>query len=61
MNSANSVYKGREETLTQSSGAEKFVVFFSVVLTLMNYSRSSAGLISLQTNDRGYSTIHTIS
>jgi hypothetical protein len=46
MNSANSVYKGWEETLTQSSGAEKFVVFFSVVLTLMNYTRSSAGLIS---------------
>ena len=39
---ANSVYKGWEETLTQSSGAEKFVVFFSVVLTLMNYTRSSA-------------------
>ncbi|MDD6196314.1 MAG: hypothetical protein PUB12_05425 [[Clostridium] aminophilum] len=46
MNSANSVYKGWEETLTQSSGAEKFVVFFSVVLTLMNYTRSSAGLVS---------------
>ena len=46
MNSANSVYKGWEENLTQSSGAEKFVVFFSVVLTLMNYTRSSAGLIS---------------
>ncbi len=46
MNSANSGYKGWEETLTQSSGAEKFVVFFSVVLTLMNYTRSSAGLVS---------------
>ena len=46
MNSANSVYKGWEETLTQSSGAEKFVVFFAVVLTLMNYTRSSAGLVS---------------
>lgn len=46
MNSANSVYKGWEETLTQSSGAEKFVVFFSVVLTLMNYTRSSSGLVS---------------
>jgi len=46
MNSANSLYKGWEETLTQSSGAEKFVVFFSVVLTLMNYTRSSAGIVS---------------
>jgi len=46
MNSANSVYKKWEDTLTQSSGAEKFVVFFSVVLTLMNYTRSSAGLVS---------------
>ena len=46
MNSANSLYKRWEDTLTQSSGAEKFVVFFSVVLTLMNYTRSSAGLVS---------------
>lgn len=46
MNRANSVYKGWEETLTQSSGAEKFVVFFAVVLTLMNYTRSLAGLVS---------------
>ena len=49
MNSANSVYKRWEDTLTQSSGAEKFVVFFSVVLTLMNYTRSSAGLVSRNT------------
>lgn len=46
MNSANSVYKRWEDTLTQSSGAEKFVVFFAVVLTLMNYTRSAAGLVS---------------
>ena len=46
LNSANSSYKKWEDTLTQSSGAEKFVVFFSVVLTLMNYTRSSAGLVS---------------
>ena len=46
MNSANSVYKRWEDTLTQSSGAEKFVVFFSVVLTLMNYTRSAVGLVS---------------
>jgi|GEM_PF-984387 len=46
MNSANSLYKRWEDTLTQSSGAEKFVVFFAVVLTLMNYTRSSAGLVS---------------
>lgn len=46
MNSVNSVYKRWEDTLTQNSGAEKFVVFFSVVLTLMNYNRSSAGLLN---------------
>ena len=45
LNSANSYYKRWEDTLTQSSGAEKFVVFFSVVLTLINYTRS-AGLVS---------------
>lgn len=42
----NSGYKRWEDTLVQSSGAEKFVVFFSVVLTLMNYTRSSAGIVS---------------
>ena len=46
MNAENSGYKRWEDTLTQSSGAEKFVVFFAVVLTLMNYTRSSAGLVS---------------
>jgi len=46
MNSANSSYKRWEDTLTQSSGAEKFVVFFAVVLTLMNYTRSTSGLIN---------------
>ena len=45
MNIENSTYKRWEDTLTQSSGAEKFVVFFSVVLTLMNYTRSSEGLL----------------
>lgn len=44
LNRANSSYKKWEDTLTQSSGAEKFVAFFSVVLTLMNYTRSSSGL-----------------
>ena len=42
----NSGYKRWEDTLVQSSGAEKFVVFFSVVLTLMNYTRSSAGIVN---------------
>jgi len=46
LNVANSSYKRWEDTLTQSSGAEKFVVFFSVVLTLMNYTRSTSGIIS---------------
>ncbi len=46
LNSANSSYKRWEDTLTQSSGAEKFVVFFSVVLTLMNYTRSASGVVS---------------
>ena len=46
LNIANSSYKRWEDSLTQSSGAEKFVVFFSVVLTLMNYARSASGFIS---------------
>lgn len=46
LNVANSSYKRWEDTLTQSSGAEKFVVFFSVVLTLMNYTRSTSGIVS---------------
>lgn len=49
LNSTNSSYKKWEDALTQSSGAEKFVVFFSVVLTLMNYTRSSAGHLSRNT------------
>ena len=45
INSENSSYKRWEDALTQNSGAEKFVIFFSVVLTLMNYTRSSTGVI----------------
>lgn len=45
-NVAHSSYKRWEDTLTQNSGAEKFVVFFSVVLTLMNYTRSTSGIVS---------------
>ena len=45
-NTANSSYKRWEDTLTQNSGGEKFVVFFSVVLTLMNYTRSASGVVS---------------
>lgn len=49
MNAENSGYKRWEDTLTQSSGAEKFVVFFSVVLTLMNYTRATEGIVSKNT------------
>lgn len=49
MNAENSGYKRWEDALTQSSGAEKFVVFFSVVLTLMNYNKSASGIISKNT------------
>ncbi len=42
-NSSRSVYKRWEDTLVQNSGGEKFVVFFSLVLTLMNYTRSVTG------------------
>lgn len=45
INSENSTYKRWEDALTQCSGAEKFVVFFAVVLTMMNYTRSNAGLV----------------
>ena len=39
-NSANSAYRTWEKALVQNSGGEKFVVFFSVILSIMNYSRS---------------------
>lgn len=45
INRENSGYKRWEDTLTQSSGAEKFVAFFAVVLTLMNYTRASEGIM----------------
>jgi hypothetical protein len=43
-NIKNYVYKRWEDTLTQNSGSQKLVVFFAVVLTLMNYTRTKAGL-----------------
>lgn len=46
LNSANSSYKKWDATLTQCSGAEKFVIYFAVVLTLMNYARTSHGVIT---------------
>ncbi len=46
MTSENSGYKRWEEALTENSGAEKFVVFFAVVLTLMNYTRAEAGVVN---------------
>ena len=45
INPANSTYKRWEDALIKSSGAEKFVVFFAVVLTLMNYTRAQEGII----------------
>ncbi len=42
-NSNRSVYKRWEDTIIQNSGGEKFVDFFALVLTLMNYTRSVNG------------------
>ncbi len=47
-NSDNAGYRTWEQTQVNNSGAEKFVVYFAVVLSLMNYTRADTGTI----NDR---------
>lgn len=47
-NPENAGYRRWEDTQVKNSGAEKFVVYFAIILSLMNYSRSGNGGI----NDR---------
>lgn len=42
-NSDNAGYRTWEETQVQNSGAEKFIVYFAVILSLMHYTRGSLG------------------
>lgn len=50
LNSANSHYQQWEETFMEgknkASGAQKFVIYFSVIASLMNYSRSASGVVN---------------
>lgn len=46
-------YKRWEEALTQNSGAERFVICFTLILTLMNYSRSKEGMFANTNNASG--------
>lgn len=45
-NPDNAGYRTWERTRTNNSGAEKFVVYFAIILALMNYSRSEYGDIA---------------
>ncbi|MCQ2427421.1 MAG: hypothetical protein MJ137_03320 [Clostridia bacterium] len=47
-NPENAGYRTWEQTQVNNSGAEKFVVYFAIILSLMNYSRSNSASI----NDR---------
>ncbi|MEE0266111.1 MAG: hypothetical protein UD936_10845 [Acutalibacteraceae bacterium] len=42
-NPQNAGYRTWEETQVNNSGAEKFVVYFAVILSLMNYTRGDVG------------------
>ena len=44
-NPQNAGYRSREQTQINNSGAEKFVVYFAVILSLMNYTRGDFGTI----------------
>ena len=45
-NPENSGYRKWKDTQINNSGAEKFVVYFAVILSLMNYTRGGAGIIN---------------
>lgn len=45
-NPMNAKYRSWEETQVNNSGAEKFVVYFAVVLSIMNFTRNDIGAIS---------------
>ena len=42
-NPQNAGYRSWEQTQVNNSGAEKFVVYFAVILSLMNYTRGDVG------------------
>lgn len=44
-NPQNAGYRPWEQTQVKNSGAEKFVIYFSVILSLMNYTRGDLGSI----------------
>lgn len=44
-NPQNASYRSWEQTQVNNSGAEKFVVYFAVILSLMNYTRGDFGSI----------------
>lgn len=44
-NSQNAGYRSWEQTQINNSGAEKFVIYFAVILSLMNYTRGDFGTI----------------
>ena len=44
-NPQNARYRSWEQTKVSNSGAEKFAVYFSIILSLMNYSRGEFGSI----------------
>ena len=44
-NPENSGYRKWKDTQINNSGAEKFVIYFAVILSLMNYTRGGAGAI----------------
>ena len=44
-NPQNAGYRSWEQTQVNNSGAEKFVVYFAVILSLMNYTRGDFGVI----------------
>lgn len=48
--SSNSGYRTWEDSLVQNSGAEKFVVFFAVILSIMAYTRSEEVLGTMKTS-----------
>lgn len=48
-NPDNAGYRTWEQTQVNNSGAEKFVVYFAIILSLMNYSRSANGNLSDRT------------
>lgn len=54
VNPANASYRTWEESLKNNSGAEKFIVYLSIILSIMNYSKSESAGIQ---NNSAYSVL----